>query len=107
MMSRPFKLLPALVALAALVGTGASFAQAPLPVERTTDQYTCKDIMRENGVNRDIAIVFIHAFLLGKSGGNKFNVETYEKQTDTFIEHCLTNPNDKAVDAMEKIKQQK
>lgn len=103
---RPSKLLPVLVALAALAGTGPGFAQTPLPAERTTDQYTCKDIMRENGVNRDIAIVFIHAFLLGKSGGNKFNVETYEKQTDTFIDHCLTNPNDKAVDAMAKIKQQ-
>lgn len=104
---RPSKLLPALVVLAVLVGTGPGFAQALLPAERSADQYTCKDIMRENGINRDIAIVFIHAFLLGKSGGDKFNVETYEKQTDTFIDHCLSNPNDKAVDAMAKIKQQK
>ena len=101
---RPSKLLPALVALVALIGTGPSFAQGP--AERSTDQYLCKDIMREGGPNRDIAIVFIHAFLLGKSGSNKFNVEVYEKQTDSFIDHCLNNPNDKAVDAMAKIKQQ-
>jgi hypothetical protein len=72
--------------------------------ERTIDQYACKDILRESGSNRDVAIAFLHGFLLGKSGGSKFNLDTLKKQTGAFLEHCLENPHDKAVDAMMKIK---
>jgi len=79
-----------------------TFAQAG--ADRTTDQYLCKDIMRDGGGNRDVAIAFIHGVLLGKSGDTKFNLETLAKQTDSFIDHCLDHPNDKAMDAMTKIK---
>jgi hypothetical protein len=72
--------------------------------ERTIEQYACKDILRESGSNRDVAIAFLHGFLLGKSSGTKFNLETLKKQTDAFLERCLENPHDKAVDAMMKIK---
>jgi hypothetical protein len=72
--------------------------------ERTIDQYACKDILRESGSNRDVAIAFLHGFLLGKSGGSKFNLETLKKQTDAFLDRCLDNPHDKAVDAMMKVK---
>jgi hypothetical protein len=72
--------------------------------ERTVEQYACKDILRESGSNRDVAIAFLHGFLLGKSGGSKFNLETLKKQTDTFLERCLENPHDKALDTMMKVK---
>lgn len=72
--------------------------------DRTTDQFTCKDIMRENASNRDVAIAFVHGIFLGKAGGNKFNLATFQKQTDAFIERCLDNPNEKAIDAMAKVK---
>ena len=72
--------------------------------ERTIEQYTCKDILRESGANRDVAIAFLHGFLLGKSNGSKFNLETLKKQTDAFLERCLDNPHDKAVDTMMKVK---
>jgi len=72
--------------------------------DRTIEQYACKDILRESGSNRDVAIAFLHGFLLGKSGGTKFNLETLTKQTDAFLERCLENPHDKAVDAMMKVK---
>ncbi len=72
--------------------------------ERTVEQYACKDILRESGSNRDVAIAFLHGFLLGKSGTTKFNLETLKKQTDAFLERCLENPHDKAVDAMMKAK---
>jgi hypothetical protein len=87
-----------------------SVAPATAPVlaqdvnERTVEQYACKDILRESGSNRDVAIAFLHGFLLGKGGGSKFNLETLKKQTDAFLERCLENPHDKAVDAMTKIK---
>jgi hypothetical protein len=72
--------------------------------DRTIEQYACKDILRESGANRDVAIAFLHGFLLGKSGATKFNLETLTKQTDAFLERCLENPHDKAVDTMMKVK---
>ncbi len=71
---------------------------------RTIEQYSCKEIMRESGSNREVAIAFLHGFLLGKSGASSFNLETLTKQTDAFLDRCLENPNEKAVDAMVKVK---
>ena len=72
--------------------------------DRTVDQYTCKEIMSQGGTSRDTAIAFLHGFMLGKSGGSSFNLETLAKQTDSFIDYCLDHPTEKAVDAMAKIK---
>ena len=72
--------------------------------ERAIEQYACKDILRESGSNRDVAIAFLHGFLLGKSGTTKFNLETLKKQTDGFLDRCLESPHDKAVDVMMKVK---
>jgi hypothetical protein len=60
--------------------------------------------MREPDAHREIAIAFLHGYLLGKSGNSKFNVEVVESQTNAFIEQCLDNPQSKAVDVMTKIK---
>lgn len=75
-------------------------ANAQPGMDRTVEQYLCKDVMRESGNNRDIAIAFLHGFLLGKTNASNFNLEVLERQTDAFIERCLSNPNEKAVDAM-------
>jgi len=71
---------------------------------RTIDQYTCKDVMREHGDNRDVTIAFLHGFVLGKSGSSSFDIDAMHKQTSDFIEYCLDNPTTKAIDAMSKIK---
>jgi hypothetical protein len=92
----------AVVSLLAGVGLGSGSAQDNK--ERTVEQYLCKDVMRESGGNRDVAIAFLHGFLLGKSGGSKFNLDILHKQSDDFIERCLNNPGEKAVDAMSKAK---
>ncbi len=60
--------------------------------------------MRESGANRDVAIAFLHGFLLGKSGASNFNVEILRKQSDQFIETCLEKPGDKAVNVMSAAK---
>src|SRR5262245_20200818 len=72
--------------------------------QRSTDQYLCKDVMREQGSNRDVAIAFIHGIFVGKSGATVFNIAALQKQTDAFIERCLDNPGEKAMDAMAKVK---
>ncbi len=72
--------------------------------DRLIDQYTCKDITREGGTARDNAIAFLHGYFVGKSGALTFNLEALAKQTDAFIDHCLDNPKEKAIDAMSKVK---
>jgi hypothetical protein len=91
--------------MAALIGViGAFSVHAQESSDRTVEQYTCKDILRESGSNREVAVAFLHGFLLGKSGGSKFNLDTLTKQTDEFFERCLDNPRERAVDVMTKIK---
>jgi len=60
--------------------------------------------MRENGTNRDVAIAFLHGFLLGKSSGSKFDLDKLHNQTNEFIERCLDNPTENAVEVMSKVK---
>ena len=91
-------------ASALLAGLIVSSAVAAEPQPRTIEQYLCKDVIRESGANRDVAIAFLHGYLLGKSGSSKFDLEVLHKQSDDFIEQCLDNPAQKAVDVMAKIK---
>ena len=86
-------------AVASPVGAWAQDAKS-----RTVEQYSCKDVMREHGGNRDVTIAFLHGYLLGKSGRSTFNIDDLHKQTSAFIEYCLDNPSERAVDAMTNIK---
>ena len=95
--ARTFALIAALAC-----STGPAGAQDNL--NRTIDQYKCRDVMRESGANRDIAIAFLHGFLLGKSGSQNFNLDALHKQTEAFVDHCLSNPDGKAVDSMMAVK---
>jgi len=90
------------VVLCAFLGSFPVSAQDN--TDRTVEQYTCKDILREGGSNREVAIAFLHGFLLGKSGASKFNIGALTKQTDDFVDRCLDSPNEKAVDVMTKVK---
>lgn len=96
----------AAVMLSASLAGSAALAQDKSPDrgERTIAQYSCKDVMRESGGNRDVAIAFLHGYLLGKSGGTAFNVETLRRQTDAFMERCLDNPALRAADVMAEVR---
>jgi hypothetical protein len=87
---------------------GALFAAGPAGAQqagdRSIEQFACKDVMRDSGANRDVAIAFLHGYLLGKSGSSKFNVDGLRAQTDAFIDRCLDNPNEKAEQAMMTVK---
>jgi len=96
--------LAALAAVAMLASASAQAQDKKDTGDRTVEQYSCKDVMRESGGNRDVAIAFLHGFLVGKSAGSAFNVETLRKQTDAFMERCLDNPGQRAVDAMTEVK---
>jgi hypothetical protein len=93
----------------ALLGLFLFFGAAPnamaqQDLDRTVEQYSCKDVLRESGASRDVAIAFLHGFLLGKSGTTKFNLDTLRAQTDQFVEACLDKSGAKAIDVMSSIK---
>ena len=67
------------------------------------NDYLCKDVMRLSGSDRDVAIGVFHAFILGKKGTTKFDVPKLSDATDEFVERCLANPDDKALEVMEKL----
>ena len=71
---------------------------------RKVGEYTCKEVLRENGASRDSAIAFLHGFLMGKAGTDEFDLGKLSAQTDAFIDTCLDNPADKAIDVMSKVK---
>jgi hypothetical protein len=91
--------LAALVCLATLTAASAQDTK-----DRTVDQYKCRDVMRESGANRDLAIAFLHGYLLGKSGSQNFNLDALHRQTEAFVELCLSNPDSKAVDQMTTVR---
>ena len=87
-----------------LVAFAPGSASAQDAKDRTVEQYLCRDIVRESGADRDVAIAFLHGFLLGKSGGSKFNLDVLHKQSGDFIERCLDNLAERALDSMSKVK---
>jgi HdeA/HdeB family len=90
---------------AALGWIGSAHAQTQSDQSRSDrmiELFTCKDVMRQPNTNREIAIAFLHGYLLGKSGSSRFNVEILEGQSNAFIEQCLDNPQSKAIDVMMK-----
>jgi len=91
-------------AIVFLVGLTASSVWAQEDKNRTVDQYKCRDVMREAGPDRNIAIAFLHGFLLGKSGSQSFCLDTLHRQTEAFIDHCLSNPDGRALDSMMAVK---
>lgn len=97
----PIIRLVAATAALALLAPSAGFAQTA--TDRSIDQYTCKQVMREGPTARETSIAFLHGYLLGKSNSVKFNVETLLKRTDSFIDSCLDNPSAKAIDIMMKV----
>jgi len=81
--------------------SNVSFAQEK--GQKDLNTLTCKDVMRFSGDHRDIALAFIHGYLLGKKGTSLYSTEDLGDASDRFVEYCLDNPTAKALDAMNKI----
>jgi len=69
---------------------------------KNINDYLCKDILRSSGGDRDIALAFMHGYLLAKSGKDAVHRDKLSKASDDFIEACLDNPKGKAVDTLAK-----
>lgn len=89
--------------LAAAAGSSALAADAPKGSTRDLNEYSCKDVMRLSGQDRDVALALTHGYVLGKKGTTKFEVDALAGITDKFIDYCLDNPKANALEAFERI----
>ena len=82
-----------------------SSAKAPGKSDQADDldRYLCKDVVRMTGDDRIIALSALHGYMLGKKGTTKYVPAELSRISDAFVEHCLTNPNDKALQAFSKL----
>jgi hypothetical protein len=94
----------AIALVAAVFFAQKSSALAQSKSELTVENYSCRDLLRESGTERDVAIAFMHGYILGKSGAPAFDVDALRKQSAVFIERCLDNPQARALDTMVKAR---
>ena len=95
---------PAYLAASAVIAAAASFAAlaADDKSEVTVETYSCRDLLREAAAERDVAIAFMHGYILGQRGAPKFDVDTLRKQSAVFLERCLDDPRQPALETMRK-----
>ena len=86
-------------ALLAHGATGLSYAD-DTQIDNISS-FLCKDILRVAGDERDIAVAFMHGYLLGTSGKQTFNRSTLSAATDGFIEACLNDVDAVAVKTLQ------
>jgi hypothetical protein len=98
-------LAPAALAAGSLLSVPAAMAEAEAQKPKMVDMtsYTCKDIVRFSGEERTVALAVLHGYALGKKGVTTFDADKLGDATTDFIEHCLDNPSDKALEAFAKF----
>jgi hypothetical protein len=92
----------ALTAASLFVAPSAFAAEASAETDDLAE-FTCKDVMRLSGDEREIAIALAHGYVLGKKGQTSYQTDTLAEITDAFIEYCLDNPTEKALKSFEKL----
>ena len=95
-------LMTAAVTSALLLGGSVALAEAP-STQKDLAGFTCKDVMRLSGSERENSLALVHGYRLGKMNTTKFEIEALAAITDKFIDHCLDNPNDNALASFEKL----
>ena len=90
-------------AIAALLLGGSGALAEEQAQEKDISSYLCKDVMRESGEERVIALAILHGYRLGKKNTTRYDSEALGQISDKFTEYCLDHPNEKALAAFEKI----
>lgn len=93
----------AALAALSLGGMNALAADPPSQNARDLKSNTCKDVMRLNGQDRDVALALAHGYVLGRKGTTKYEIDRLSQITENFIDYCLDNPKANALEAFEKI----
>ena len=76
--------------------------KAEAPDVRDVNDYSCRDILLANGDERDLAIMFLQGFFVGKSGKTSFDSNRLAEATDRFLDLCIDTPDGKVMATMEK-----
>lgn len=98
-MSHSFLRAVSLAAFSGLaLGAASTFASESTSTKKLGG-YTCKEIMRLSGEDRDIAVTLAHGYVMGKQGTTMFDTDAMAKTTDIFIDYCLDHPTEKALGA--------
>ena len=77
----------------------STFAQAQSL--RNTDQsdvvdlqtLTCRDLLKSEGEDRANLIIYMHAFINGKTNNTKIDAPLLAEATNTIVDTCIDNPD--------------
>jgi hypothetical protein len=97
-------LVAAALTSALFIGGSAALAEEP-STQKDLSAFTCKDLMRLSGSEREYALAFVHGYRLGKMNTTQYDIEALAAITEKFIDHCLDNPNENALATFEKVGQ--
>ncbi len=60
------------------------------------------DILLAAGDERDLAIMFIQGYFVGKTGKTTYDSNKIAEATDRFLDLCIDGPNSKVIATMAK-----
>jgi hypothetical protein len=95
-------LMTAAMASALFIGGSAIAAEEP-STQKDLNAFLCKDVMRLSGSERENALALVHGYRLGKMNTTQYEIEALAALTDSFIDYCLDNPNERALATFEKL----
>jgi hypothetical protein len=101
-MSHSFLRAVSFVALAGLSLATASASSSEPVAPKDLGGYTCKEIMRLSGEDRDIAVALAHGYVMGKKNTTLFETDAMARTTDNFINDCLDHPTENALAVFER-----
>ena len=93
----------AVASVAAISVSGVSALAAEQSQKKDLGNFTCKEVMRLSGQDRDVALALAHGYVLGKKGTPKYDVDVLSEITDKLLGYCLDNPKANALSSFEKI----
>ena len=94
----------ATVAVFAFNVAGTAVAE-PTDTKKDLGTFSCKQVMRLSGEDREVALALAHGYVLGKKGTTQYEIEALAQITDQFIDYCLDHPTENALQSFERIAQ--
>ena len=70
----------------------AGTAAAQTATDRAVEFFTCKDVMREPNASSEVAIAFLHGYLLGNEAASNSTWRRWKSKPVLFIRRYLRQP---------------
>jgi hypothetical protein len=61
----------------------------------------CREVLKMEGKERELTLVFFHGFFTGKNNEMTINIDSLKNKTDKILDYCINNPNDSLIRAFE------